>query len=112
MADEYPKTGHGDTVRLVRPLAARVHARQFPIQEVGLIPWSVAERAYARYASLYGRKQSLERLAERGGFGLAELGYLLRGYGRPAVEDDRDWRHACEYATKEILATIAQENAR
>ena len=37
------------------------------------IPWSVAEKAYGVYASRYGRGQSLERLAERGGFGVNEM---------------------------------------
>jgi hypothetical protein len=37
------------------------------------IPWSVAEKAYAVYAAKYGTRQSLERLAERGGFGVSEM---------------------------------------
>lgn len=37
------------------------------------IPWSVAEKAYGVYAARYGRSQSLERLAERGGFGTNEM---------------------------------------
>lgn len=40
------------------------------------IPWSVAEKAYGVYASLYGTGQSLERLAERGGFGVEEMDQL------------------------------------
>jgi hypothetical protein len=71
----------------------------FPIQDVGAIPWSLAERAYQRYSQLYGTGQSLERLAERGGFGLAELGYLLRGHGR-------------NYATREILNAMRGSEAR
>jgi hypothetical protein len=80
----------------------------FPIQGVGTIPWSLAERAYTRYAQLHGRGQSLQRLAERGGFGLAELGFLLRGYAKrqDSKEDDQDWHHACEFATKEILKAL------
>ena len=42
------------------------------------IPWWLAEEAYAYYASRYGTSQSLERLAERGGFGREELLMLLR----------------------------------
>jgi hypothetical protein len=41
------------------------------------IPWSAAEIAYAEYALRYGRQQSLERLAERGGFGRDEFIDLL-----------------------------------
>lgn len=54
----------------------------FPIQAgykvpATQIPWWLAEVAYKRYAQLYGNQQSLERLAERGGFGRQELLILL-----------------------------------
>lgn len=39
------------------------------------IPWWLAEEAYRGYA---GSTQTLERLAERGGFGREELLFLLR----------------------------------
>jgi hypothetical protein len=85
----------------------------FPIQDVGAIPWSLAERAYQRYSQLYGTDQSLERLAERGGFGLAELGYLLRGHGRNLLSDeDAEWKRVCEYATREILNALRGSEAR
>lgn len=45
----------------------------------GRVPWAVAARAYEVYAKKYGRDQSLERLAARGGFGWAELTWLLEG---------------------------------
>jgi len=54
------------------------------------IPWTVAEIAYAEYAEQFGRHQSLDRLAERGGFGRDELLTLLAHaaqravHGRPA----------------------------
>lgn len=44
------------------------------------IPWSVAERAYSIYSAKYGRDQSLERLAERGGFGPGEMDEFLPGW--------------------------------
>ena len=61
--------------------------RRFPIQghtehpEVGgrvdvppmTVPWIVGEIAYNEYARRYGRQQSLERLAERAGFGQSEM---------------------------------------
>ncbi len=51
--------------------------RKFPLlgsgHRVGSIPWWVAEQAYIVYASKYGDSQSLERLAERGGFGISEM---------------------------------------
>lgn len=61
--------------------------RMFPIQtERGAkphpvrIPWSIAERAYSVYAARYGGGQSLERLAERGGFGPSEMDMFLPGW--------------------------------
>lgn len=59
--------------------------RPFPIQEESYnrgpactIPWWLAEEAYRFYAQQFGTGQSLERLAERGGFGRNELLILLR----------------------------------
>lgn len=40
------------------------------------IPWSVAEKAYSRYAALCGGRQTLERVAERGGFYAGEMDEL------------------------------------
>ena len=55
----------------------------FPIQgsyhEVASnIPWWLAELAYESYVRCYGNRQTLERLAERGGFGRGELVNLIR----------------------------------
>ena len=61
--------------------------RPFPIQADSMIqpsgmrsaiPWWLAEEAYKHYKSRFGDGQSLERLAERGGFGRAELVALIR----------------------------------
>ena len=59
-------------------------SKHFPIQGFSFgIPWSAAERAYKTYAERYGKEQSLERLAERGGFGLYEFAFLyLNQYPR------------------------------
>lgn len=38
-----------------------------------MIPWGVAEVVYRGYSHRYGTSQSLERLAERGGFGWDEV---------------------------------------
>lgn len=71
--------------------------RQFPIQSQRgakphplSIPWHVAELAYSVYSALYGRGQSLERLAQRGGFGPCEMDNFLP-----------DWRERCD-AFKEM----------
>ena len=41
------------------------------------IPMRIALEAYKEYAARYGTSQSLERLGERGGFGIYELAQLL-----------------------------------
>ena len=47
--------------------------RRFPMQNGPSIPWSLAELLYVGYSAQYGTDQSLERLAQRGGFGWAEI---------------------------------------
>lgn len=54
--------------------------RQFPMQDGPPIPWSLAERIYFVYHDLFGNEQTLERLAERGGFGWAEIPFLRKDY--------------------------------
>lgn len=61
---------------------ARLRERQFPMQDGPAIPWSMAERIYFVYADLFGTDQSLERLAERGGFFWGEIPILRRDYQR------------------------------
>lgn len=76
------------------PLTGRCNVgacRRFPIQgkwqpggyhdqPYGTVPWSVAEVAYAAYAARHGRDQSLERIAERGGFGHEEMDLYAPGW--------------------------------
>lgn len=68
-------------------------ARTFPIQfERGAaahpreVPWSVAERAYSAYASKWGQGQTIERLAERGGFAPSEMDMFLPGWREEVSE--------------------------
>lgn len=58
--------------------------RRFPIQQGGTVDWAAAEQAYARYVAQFGHEQSLQRLAERGGFGIGEFCLLYSGiaFGR------------------------------
>lgn len=71
------------------------------------IPWSVAEQAYSAYSSTYGRNQTLERLAERGGFHAGELDRFLP-----------DWREQSSEITalrsklREMAAEIAEAGSR
>lgn len=53
------------------------------------IPWRIHVKAWETYAKHYSG-QSAERLAERGGFGLVELIYLLAGENPFSVKDDPD----------------------
>lgn len=80
--------------------------RMFPVLDGGQIPWSVAEVAYIEYANQYGKDQSLERLAERGGLHANELDALLPNWrvlaatpstsGRPEVEDTKPAMERCK----------------
>jgi len=63
--------------------------RMFPIQAdhtgpASSVPWWVAEIAYQDYRRNYGPRQTLERLAERGGLGRWELiDHIRAGEGLP-----------------------------
>lgn len=50
-----------------------------PRRGVGTIAWDEHVLAWSAYAVRHGRNQSADRIAERGGFGYAELTSLL-GY--------------------------------
>lgn len=54
--------------------------KKYPTKESGTIAWSEHLEVYEVYAKKYGKDQSAERLAERGGFGFFEAEMLL---GRP-----------------------------
>lgn len=65
-------------------MSAEGEGKKFPIQgketytgERVRIPWEYAEEAYKEYSTQYGTDQSLERLAEREGFGVFEIIDLL-----------------------------------
>lgn len=74
---------------------------RLPIQNTGTVSWKAAERAYENYARRHGRSQSMERMAERGGFGLQEFAYLYydgRACGPNPGQydgDEREWSHVC-----------------
>jgi hypothetical protein len=74
-----------------RQAAARegvMHERMFPVQGGPQISWSTAEQAYEVYSHCYGREQTLERLAERGGFWVNEVELFLRVRQQPQAR----WR--------------------
>lgn len=43
------------------------------------VDWRLGELAYSYYAKRNGTSQSLERLAQRAGFGVAEFAFMLLG---------------------------------
>lgn len=51
-----------------------------PVQGYGRIPWELHLRAYASYAERFGKYQSAERIAERGGFGIEEMNQFAPGW--------------------------------
>lgn len=60
------------------PLQARdLHSPAGSLQRRIQIPWEHAEEAYKEYVARYGKDQSLERLAQRGGLGAEEIVELL-----------------------------------
>lgn len=63
---------------------------RFPILGGLSISWTSAEEAYRGYVRLYGDSQSLARIAERGGFGLAEFVSLVFAGRAPSLELARD----------------------
>ena len=60
------------------PIQGELSGSEWGRREACAIPWWLAQEAYGFYAELYGQSQTLERLAERGGFGRDELLLLLR----------------------------------
>lgn len=80
-ADTMP-CGHREAVTGCLGCTARVRANlpTFPLQFDGKskpgpvsAPWTIAERAWAAYAARHGRDQSVERIAQRGGFSWGEM---------------------------------------
>ncbi len=66
--------------------------KRFPIQGGLTISWVAAEHAYEHYVRFFGTEQSLDRLAERGGFGLFEFVDLYRAihpirYGNTRLDE-------------------------
>lgn len=84
--------------------------RPYPFQ----IPWNVAEMAYCVYASRYGIDQSLERLAQRGGFHPGEMDEFYPNWREETSEMNKlraeNARLTRSLATaREALERIAQD---
>lgn len=70
--------------------------KTFPLLDGPRISWSIAAKAYEKYASLYGTGQPLKRIAERGGFGVGEMDEFYPAW---RIESDR-------------IAELEKENAQ
>jgi hypothetical protein len=64
------------------PIIPDGKSKPHPLQ----IPWSVAEQAYTVYLAKYGSRQSLETLAQRGGFHVSEMDMLLLNWREQSSE--------------------------
>lgn len=71
------------------------------------IPWSVADKAYAVYRSRYGSQQTLERLAERGGFSAGEMDDFYPGWREEVDELSR-----LRSETARLTAELDKANTR
>jgi len=95
-------------------LAAAEKPKLFPIQSSRKygkphptkIPWDVADLAYSVYSAKYGREQSLERLAQRGGFGPGEMDVFL-----PDWIERCDRLAASERGTQEVIRRWRDDEA-
>lgn len=52
--------------------------RLFPMLDGPPIPWENAEVIYKDYSYLYSTRQTLERIAQRGGFSYGEIAYFSK----------------------------------
>jgi hypothetical protein len=53
-------------------------SRRFPMLDGPDIDWITAEKIYVLYSALHTNKQTLERIAERGGFGWGEVQLMVK----------------------------------
>ena len=74
VADFLRENGHDDAADcLLYEFPEAPAERKFPMMDGPPIPWQLAEVIYSGYSALYGTDQSLDRIAERGGFGWGEI---------------------------------------
>lgn len=78
-----------DTFVVVAPVE---RPRMFPMQWGPKLTWNQAEHWYEAYSALYGTNQSIERMAQRGGFSWQELGVIERELQKRRPGFWTDWR--------------------
>lgn len=107
-------------------MAEAIPPRMFPLQASRTapagprqIPWQVAEIAYGEYSRLYGSSQSLDRLAERGGFGWCEMDAFYPGWRtdvdertalKAALEEECRLREQAEARVRELERQLAEQS--
>ena len=86
----------GESIAARQPVGEKPE-RRAPVQGYHgeTIPWRVHGLAWEAYAKKYGKQQSAERIAERGGFGCEEMDMFVPGWremveGSPAPAVDLD----------------------
>jgi len=95
--------------------------RRFPIQRYGTIPWALAETAFREYNKRWP-DQTLVRLAQRGGFGVAEMDEFVPTWREDAERIDsgleravhliRRWGGLCDIEADHPLVRDTEEFIR
>jgi hypothetical protein len=91
---------------------SEIDDRRFPIQGGLTISWNAAEIAYAGYSRLYGTEQSLQRLAERGGFGLQEFVGLVYAARASTSQSARNILREWTAGGLDMVAVLAASDVR
>lgn len=73
--------------------------KRFPIQSGLSVTVPAAQRAYQTYVRFYGNGQSLERMAQRGGFGVME--FVMLWDGRAPGRDRQPDEHRIAFILSE-----------
>lgn len=87
--------GHGDAVLGCETCVGMVRRRIrfFPLQVTRgssgplAIPWAIADEAWKAYHQRWRNDQSVESIAERGGFGWSEMDTLLPGWREMVLKE-------------------------
>ncbi len=122
----------GEAIAARQPVGEKPE-RRAPVQGYHgeAIPWRVHRLAWEAYAKKYGKQQSAERIAERGGFGCEEMDMFVPGWremveGSPAQAVDleqfrqpvQDWLDDAQASMEEhgdydgVLGHVIEEGTR
>jgi len=68
-------------------MVSNIRDKRFPMQDGPSIDWQAADEIYEMYSELYGKSQSIERLAERGGFTWNEISHFTSAIKLKKIRD-------------------------